>query len=94
MAVTQVNHTYVLTAAADAVAQPLKLQSLRWRGTGLTVGQNLIIRTKSGGELLVDHFVEATTEDVEFLVQSRWVAGIYIDTIPAGGGGKIIAVAE
>ncbi len=94
MAVTQVNHTYSMTAAADAVTQPLKLTSLRWSVTGGTVGQELIIRDKVSGGILARHLVEATTEDVEFLTGPRWVAGIYIDTIPAGGGGKITAIAE
>jgi hypothetical protein len=93
MAVTSVNNTHLLTAANDTVAGPMKLRSLRWSVTGGTVGQELIIRDKSAGAILARHLVEATTEDVEFLVEHTWLQGIFIDTIPAAGSGKIVALA-
>lgn len=95
MAVTQTDSSWQMTAAADAIAYPLKLQSVRWSGTGLTVGQELIVREKSGGKLIVRHLVELTTEDVEFITSSPyWVGGLYIEAIPATGGGKLNVVVQ
>lgn len=94
MAATQSNLSWQLATAADDVSQPLKLTSLRWRVTGGTIGQRLIIKDKASGTILVDHLVEAATEDVEFLTGPRWVAGLYLDTVPAAGGGIVTAVAE
>lgn len=95
MAVTRVgNNTWTLTAAADAVAQPLKLTSLRWIVTGGTVGQELRVLDKASGTLLAKHLVTATTESVELLIAPKWVAGVYVDAIPAAGGGTLVAIAE
>lgn len=90
MAVTRDSRHIKATAAADVLyTGRIKATSLRWRGTGLTVGQQLIIQN-TNGDTLVDHLVAATTEDVEFITsEPEWFNGVKINAIPAAGGGEV-----
>lgn len=90
MAVTKDSRHIKATAAADVLyVGRIKVTSMRWRGTGLTVGQQLVVQN-TNGDTLVDHLVAATTEDVEFITADPEVFnGIKLTTIPAAGGGEL-----
>ena len=95
MSVTRTSRSIVFTAAADAVAEPLRLNSLQLVGTGMTAGQRLTILDRVGGSILADHYVEAANENVEFIQGGpKWVHGVYISAVPAAGTFTIVALVD
>ena len=55
MAITRKSRSIVMTAQDDTVTQPLRLLSLAYNGTSLTIGQRLTIVDPTSDSILADH---------------------------------------
>ena len=89
MAAVVSGKTITFAAVNDSVAQTIFAASLVFRGTGLTVGQQLTV-LDGEGDLILDYFVEAATIYKEFLIKCERFMGIQVSAIPATGGGKLV----
>jgi len=91
MAVTRKGRSIIMTAANDAFQFPIKVKQVRFVGTGLTVGQQLLIKeVDTNGAVICNHFVLATTEDAVVVDLESWVRRPFIDVFPAAGGGQVV----
>ena len=83
MAVTRESRSIVLTELNDAVAYPIFCSAISLVGTGMTIGQRLTIT--DGESIVVDHYVGAENESVEFLNCDQWFGGLLLAEVPAAG---------
>ena len=90
MAVTEASKSIVLTAVNDVVARPLLLDGLFLSGTGMTAGGRLTIQDNRGS-IVTDHYVVNANEAVEFLMECKWVPGLKLTAVPAGGTWTVVA---
>jgi hypothetical protein len=94
MSVTRKSRSIVMTANGDEVTGSLRLHSLAFSGTGLTVGQQLIITESSSESVVASHYVENTVENVELNFLPRSVGGLKITAYPAAGTSSVIAILQ
>jgi uncharacterized protein YfiM (DUF2279 family) len=92
MAVTRSPRTIILTAAGDTVAGPLCVAHVKLVGTGMTVGQRVVVKdgTSAAGGVRTDHYIQGVNEDAELFESQEdgdgWFHhGIYLDTAPLAG---------
>jgi hypothetical protein len=92
MAVTRSSRTIEMTAAGDFVAGPLAVAFMRLTGSGMTVGQSLIVKhgVSAAGAIRARHIVAGANENGEVFEPQGdgdewWNQGVYLDTVPAAG---------
>lgn len=84
MAVTRNSRSIVMSADNDAIAGRFRTTSIMFTGTGLTVGQQIKV-TETGGAIIFDGVVEATSQNLEMVTTCQWFDGIVWDVKPAAG---------
>lgn len=98
MAVTRKGRSIVFTAASDAWPAPVRAHAIRFNGTGLTVGQILVLKEgDTNGAVIARHIIEAASEDRDIWYASGdnagWVRNPFVDAFPASGGQVLIQLA-
>lgn len=83
MAVTISSRSVVMTENNDEDTRFLKLKSIMFAGVNMTPGGRLTIKD-SNGSIIGDHYVEAETENREFLSEKRCVRGVKLTEVPVG----------
>jgi len=85
MAVTRGGNTIKLTANADEFAGRLFIQAIRFSGTGLTVG-NLVTIKDSNDEFICEHYIAATSEDLNILAPAELFLSNGVKLVTAATG--------
>lgn len=91
MAVTRAPRSITFSADADAASGPFFCESVKLVGTGMTPASRLLVLDRISGSVLFDHYVEQAEVNHEFLVEKKWIEGIYIETAPTGTWLLVIA---
>ena len=84
--VTRTGFMLRMTALNDQFVGRLFVHSIRFTGTGLTVGE-LLRLTDINGNLTTEHFVTSTTEDIEILssgADKMLMNGAKVAAMPTG----------
>lgn len=84
MSVTNYGNSFTMTAGSDERTGVVFLRSIMLAGSGMAAGEHLKITDSSGG-VLVDHYIENTYENKEFVVRRMITQGVKLNTVPTTG---------
>lgn len=84
MGVTVKSRSYVLTALNDVIAQPILVDAIIFRGSGMAAADRLTI-TDNDGSVIFDYTVIAANDDASLnLPQPKWYPGLKLTAVPSG----------
>lgn len=83
MAVTRTSRSVQFTAAADALAQPVKIKEVHVIAEGATAGDQALLRDAPNGSIIADFRVPGTDGTWIAAQPCAWYQGLYVDTLDA-----------